>query len=233
MNKFILAVCSLAMVMCVSVSISMAGTKPLDGLPDYNGTYYGTPNTGSLYDPITNRFTVLYRDNYNRTTITGDGDPCAGEGCGKHPGVDIRIPSGTSVKAAFTGIAVRVIDQDQCEGSTWGGLVVIEANNPYKAGEKVYVSYAHLSDVDTEVVLGSAVTEGQVIGKSGGLTSDPCSGSSTGAHLHFQVDRPHGDTYPWYPSGTTNSIPNVEYKDSDFGVTTKTYNPLPFIQGYG
>ncbi|MBU4480134.1 M23 family metallopeptidase, partial [Patescibacteria group bacterium] len=205
MKKFACATAVLGLMLVTN--ISMAGTKPLVGLPDYNGTYYGTPNTGSLYDSATNRFTVLYRDNYERETAG-----CAGEGCGKHPGIDIRIPSGTAVKASFGGTVIK----SECN-ATWGGLIIIEADNPYIAGEKVYISYAHLRD--RSVFLNDVVTEGQVIGESGGedgldqngipngKTPDTCFGSSTGAHLHFQVDRPHGDTYPWYPSGTTNSIP--------------------------
>jgi len=98
-------------------------------------------------------------------------------------------------------------------------------NNPYKAGEKAYIGYAHLRSVF--VAQGYPVTEGQtIIGESGGALSDPCHGESTGSHLHFQVDRPHGGTYPWFPTG------QVEQQDNNFEVTQKTHNPLPFVLGY-
>ncbi|MEZ4104218.1 MAG: M23 family metallopeptidase [Candidatus Paceibacterota bacterium] len=190
--------------------------KPIDGLPDYNGTYFGSPNTGSLYDESSPIFTTLWRDNYYRSTAN-----CAGEGCGKHPGVDIAVPSGTEVRASLSGRVHRKLDCD----AGWGGLVVIEADNPYKSGEKVYISYAHLRDIF--VSLEDIVSTGDIIGESGGALTDPCHGTSTGAHLHFQVDKPHSGNYPWYPFGRS------EYPDSDFEVTEKTYNPLPFVQGYG
>jgi len=191
-------------------------------MPDYNGTYYGSPATGGDCDSAVancdstagrQMFTALYRDNYDRTS------GCAGERCGKHPGVDIAVVSGTPIVAAMSGIAIKV---DQCNAS-WGGLVVVEVNNPYKAGEKAYVSYAHLREVS---VTTGAITEGQTLGKSGGATSDPCHGVSTGSHLHFQVDRQHGGPYPWFPTG------RVETADTDFEVTAKTHNPLPFVLGY-
>lgn len=198
-------------------NIAFAGTKPVDGLPDYNGTYFGTPNTGSRYSSSNPIFTTLWRDNYYRKTAS-----CAGEGCGKHPGIDISVPSGTPVKASLAGKVFRKVD---CH-DTWGGLVVIEANNPYVSGEKVYISYAHLRSVSAPAK-DQFVTEGQVIGESGGATTDKCHGTSTGSHLHFQVDKPHSGNYPWYPAA------GVESKDSDFEVVAKTYNPLTFIQGYG
>jgi len=212
----------IALVGCF-VESAYAGTNPIVGMPDYNGTYYGTPGTGSNCDSNflncdstagRQMFTALYRDNYNRAS------GCAGERCGKHPGVDIDVESGTPVVAAMSGTAYRV---ESCNLS-WGGLVVIEVNSPYKAGEKAYVSYAHLRAVS--VSQGATITEGQTLGESGGATSDPCHGVSTGSHLHFQVDRQHGGPYPWFPTG------KVDTADTDFEVTTKTHNPLPFVRGY-
>lgn len=205
------------------------GSKPIVGMPDYNGTYYGTPNTGRNCDAdardcdsTSNRmmFTTLYRDNYNRTS------GCAGERCGKHPGVDIGVESGTDVVAALGG----KIHIAKCS-STWGGLVIVEADNPYVSGEKVYVSYAHLSDYNDHSV-GTTVNQGDKIGESGGATSDACHGASTGSHLHFQVDKPHGGTYPWYPPKDAEGNSTVELADSNFEVTGKTHNPLPFVLGY-
>ncbi len=206
------------------VVVATAGfaAEPVPNLPDYNGTYWGTPNTGgdcdgasANCDSLAGRkmFTTLYRDNYERES------GCAGEGCGKHPGVDIDVVSGTPVGAALSGTVVR---KESCN-SSWGGLVVIESTNPYASGN-VYHSYAHLRSVS--VSNGDWVDQGEVIGNSGGASSDPCHGASTGSHLHFQVDKPHGGTYPWFPTG------RVEDADSDFEVLEYTHNPLPFVQGY-
>lgn len=203
--------------------VSFAGVNPITNIPDYNGTYWGTPNTGGDCDSAATNcdsmagrkmFTTLYRDNYNRTS------GCAGERCGKHPGVDIAVVSGTPVIASISGIAYRV---ESCDLS-WGGLVVIEVNNPYKAGEKAYISYAHLRSV--YVSQGSSITAGQTIGESGGALSDLCRGTSTGAHLHFQVDRPHTGSYPWFPTG------QIEQTDTNFEVSIYTHNPLMFVLGY-
>lgn len=206
------------------VVVATAGfaAEPVPNLPDYNGTYWGTPNTGgdcdadaANCDSLAGRkmFTTLYRDNYERES------GCAGEGCGKHPGVDIDVVSGTPVRAALSGTVVR---KESCN-SSWGGLVVIESTNPYASGN-VYHSYAHLRSVS--VSNGDWVDQDEVIGNSGGASSDPCHGASTGSHLHFQVDKPHGGTYPWFPTG------RVEDADSDFEVLEYTHNPLPFVQGY-
>ncbi len=198
-----------------------AGVKPIANMPDYNGTYWGTPSTGGYCDNTgvkcdstsdhAQMFTVLYRDNYDRES------GCAGEGCGKHPGVDIAVPSGTTAVAALDGKVIT----SKCD-PTWGGLVVIESDNPYGSG-KVYVAYAHMKDL--LVKKDGYVIAGDPVGKTGGKSTDYCPGFSTGSHLHFQVDKPHSGSYPWYPTN------RVEDKDGDFEVSSKTYNPLPFVTG--
>ncbi len=217
------------------VQTVIAGTKPIAGLPDYNGTYWGTPNTGSTaYDSLyrsTPIFTTLYRDNYSRTS------GCAGEGCGKHPGVDIAVASGTPVVAALGGTVVEATcDWNRKRGLSnraqgFGGLVIIESDNPYASG-KVYVIYAHLDNWSVYSV-GQTVSEGEIIGYSGGDdVTGVCPGASDGAHLHFQVDKfaptinSREKLTPWFPTG------RVETADSNFEVITKTHNPLPFVLGY-
>jgi murein DD-endopeptidase MepM/ murein hydrolase activator NlpD len=214
------------------VASANAGSYPVDGLPNYNATYFGTPGTGTRYSANNFMFMTLYRDNYCRGT--GSGTNCsaakvpgsvnaAGEGTGKHPGVDISVPSGTPVKAALSGTVIR----SECH-PTFGGIIVTESINPYKTGEKVYVSYMHLKQILFPAATAkkpSAVTEGVTIGYSGGASSDPCHGAATGAHLHFQIDKPWGGPYPWFPTG------RVEVADTDFEVMGKTYNPLVFAKG--
>lgn len=214
---------ALAFVLLCALPTTFAGVSPIAGLPNYNATYFGTPGTGnttydSLYrsSPI---FTTLYRDNYSRES------GCAGERCGKHPGVDISVPSGTAALAALAGKVVR----SECN-STWGGLVVIEATNPFATSTKVYVSYAHLRS--RSVAVNANVSLGQVVGYTGGRSGiDSCAGLSTGAHLHFQVDKPWGGPYPWYPPKDATGNPRVELADADFEVARYTHNPLPFVFG--
>jgi murein DD-endopeptidase MepM/ murein hydrolase activator NlpD len=200
-----------------SMATANAGTYPVDGLPNYNATYFGSPGTGTRYRANVFQYMTLYRDNYTRSSH------CAGEGCGKHPGVDISVLSGTAVKAALSGKIIR----SECHAS-FGGLIVIEATNPYRSSEKVYVSYMHLKQrlvsASTPQVPVS-VTEGLTIGYSGGAPADLCHGTATGAHLHFQVDKPWGGPYPWFPTG------RVETADNDFEVMGKSYNPVVFVRG--
>lgn len=184
---------------------------PVAGLREYNGTYTGVYGTGST------SYSVLYRDNYDGGSNSG----CNGEGCGKHPGVDIPVPSGTPVVAAFSGRIVR----SECNEYGWGGLVVVESQNPYNWRELVYQTYGHLRR--RLVDKGQEVREGDRIGDSGGRQGvDSCAGNSTGAHLHFQVDKEHPGFTPWYPTGRVDNPDNV-----DFEVMRYTYNPIPFIIG--
>jgi hypothetical protein len=98
-------------------------------------------------------------------TITGP----FGENRGDHyhSGLDIATPSGTSVHAAAAGRVLFVGP----EGG-YGNFVCI-------AHSTISTCYAHLSEFLTTV--GSRVSQGQVIGRSG------CTGNCTGPHLHFEV----------------------------------------------
>lgn len=191
-------------------SFCLFGASPVPDLREYNGTYLGTPESGSV------SYSVLYRDNYDGGARSG----CNGEGCGKHPGVDIAVPSGTPVSAALGGYVVR----SECNASGWGGLVVIESNSSYR-DEKVYQVYAHLRRRIAH--FGHNVYEGELIGESGGRPGvDDCAGNSTGAHLHFQIDKDNGGALPWYPTGRVDDPDAV-----DFEVNRHTYNPIPFVLG--
>jgi murein DD-endopeptidase MepM/ murein hydrolase activator NlpD len=94
-------------------------------------------------------------------------DPLTGE-ASFHPGVDLAVAYGHDVKAAADGVVSFAGVQNG-----YGNTVVID----HQDGRQT--RYAHLS---RELVrAGDAVTEGQVLGKSGN------SGRSTGPHLHFEV----------------------------------------------
>ncbi len=189
--------------------------RPVNKLRDYNGTYDGAPGTGSI------GYSTLYRDNEDNGATSN----CRGEGCGKHPGVDIPVPSGTSVYSVTGGTVVM----SECNDS-WGGLIVIRATNPWNFGEQIYFTYAHLKTrrytFGTLVNVGDYVSAGTRIGASGGGNNDACAGRSTGAHLHFQIDKDDGNPYPWFPA-----LNMLNSKDDNFEVTAKTYNPIVFLTG--
>lgn len=192
--------------------------KPLADLRDYNGTYYGAPGTGTIgYTGGT-----LYRDNQDNGATSG----CNGEGCGRHPGVDIPVASGTPVYNSLSGTVVI----SRCGSDGWGGLVVVRAVNPWNSAENLYFTYAHLKSrtyaSGAAVQVGDWVTTGTRIGLSGGGSGDACRGNSTGSHLHFQLDKEDGSAEPWYPATGT-----LHQRDTDFRVTARTYNPVVFVTG--
>ncbi len=92
----------------------------------------------------------------------------------EHPGIDIRAPVGTPVKAAAGGYVAW-----NKRGRLYGNYtMLIHPGN-------IATVYAHLlrflGRPDTYVERGS------VIGQSGGRPGDPGAGLSTGPHLHFEV----------------------------------------------
>lgn len=111
------------------------------------------------------------------------------EGNGSHPGVDIRVPEGTPIRAIANGIVTRVSD----DAGGFGKLIVIR--HPHMPDPDapsyetvLHSSYAHLS--------AQFVSEGQVVRKGDEIGLSGQTGFATGPHLHFQIDR---DTAPWHP----------------------------------
>jgi murein DD-endopeptidase MepM/ murein hydrolase activator NlpD len=84
-----------------------------------------------------------------------------------HRGVDIAVPTGTTVYAAMDG-TVTTATYD----SYYGNYVVIEDDKGY------CTKYAHLDTLT--VSAGQSITHGEVIGTTGNT------GSSTGSHLHLE-----------------------------------------------
>lgn len=85
-----------------------------------------------------------------------------------HEGIDIAVPSGTTIAAAASG---TVIYAGWLEG--YGNLVVVDH------GGGLATAYAHESAI--AVGGGQVVTQGQALGYVG------CTGHCFGPHLHFEV----------------------------------------------
>lgn len=94
-------------------------------------------------------------------------DPLNGAGR-FHAGVDLKAAYGAEVRAAAGGKVAFAGVQNG-----YGNTVVVE--HP----DGVTTRYAHLSATDVQV--GEAVAEGQLLGRAGS------SGRATGPHLHFEV----------------------------------------------
>jgi len=87
-----------------------------------------------------------------------------------HTGIDIAVPTGTTVKSTMDGRVIHAGWNTQ----GYGNLVIVE-NGAYRT------YYAHLSSIPVSV--GDEVKAGATIGLSGST------GNSTGPHLHYEIRR--------------------------------------------
>jgi murein DD-endopeptidase MepM/ murein hydrolase activator NlpD len=89
-------------------------------------------------------------------------------GPGWHSGIDVDAPEGAPVSAAAPGLVVRSGWEDG-----YGNRVVVTH------GRGLETTYAHLAEITADT--GSFVSESSQIGTVG------CTGTCSGAHLHFEV----------------------------------------------
>ena len=95
---------------------------------------------------------------------------------GEHPAIDIRAPQGSPLHAAADGYVARV----KFDGNgTYAYIMIIHGNN-------LSTVYGHVSAVNVKA--DEYVTQGEVIGRTGGMPGGIGSGPfTTGPHLHFEV----------------------------------------------
>lgn len=89
-----------------------------------------------------------------------------------HAGVDFRAPTGTPIRAAGSGLVT-----DMRYGEGYGWFVRIQHDRGFET------VYAHMSAFAEGLTPGKSVMRGDTIGYVGST------GSSTGAHLHYEVLR--------------------------------------------
>jgi len=142
----------------------------------YVGVLVAGQSTGKYIWPITSDFVITsyFGPRNGRGIISDD-----------HTGIDLCGTYGENIYASDGGTVSRV----EHLTNSYGNFVVILHEN----GDRTY--YAHCSEILVNV--GDKVTQGQLIAKIGN------SGTSTGAHLHFEL-RPAGqyavDPLPYLPS---------------------------------
>ena len=145
-----------------------------------------------------------------------------------HRGVDIAVPTGTTVYAAHDGTVTAA-----AYDSHYGNYVVIEIDG-------YTTKYAHMDSIS--VSAGQTVEKGAVIGTTGNT------GSSTGSHLHieclydgeyynplFYFDVGEGTLYGETPGGLPgNAIPPDAYDDASVQALMEEaakYLGYPYVWG--
>ena len=95
---------------------------------------------------------------------------------GEHPAVDIKAAQGSTLRAAADGYVARV----KFDGNrNYAYIMIIHGNG-------LSTVYGHVSAVNVEA--DQYVSQGQVIGRTGGMPGSVGSGAfCTGPHLHFEV----------------------------------------------
>lgn len=201
-------------------AISYSGTvSPLETVVDYScwsdfggdykvHTFRQAPEECYREEPLytTNSdrdriFSMQYMSSYAETT----------EGSGTHSGIDIRVPTGTPVRAVMTGKVHSVGYQPNGFGKY---VVIIHPNvpdpdDPNGGTVTLFSEYAHLSAQYVEV--GDIVHKGDSVALSGST------GQSSGPHLHFSLTREGAPFLPFYPSSQTEGY-------------AYTINPLLYVQ---
>lgn len=154
---------------------------------DY-ATYYQYTNNTAYWWPIGSSSETsegIYGGTPTSTSVTSEftGNRCIQGVCKAHKGVDLGGHYGTSVIIATRGGTVTTAN-DGCAstgyygcdcGGGYGNWVMIDH------GDGTSSVYAHMYQGSITVKVGDHVAQGQKIGLMGS------SGSSTGAHLHFEI----------------------------------------------
>ncbi len=120
-----------------------------------------------------------------------------------HRGIDIAAPTGTSVRAAKSGIVTYA-----GEMGSYGNVVFIDHGNGFST------RYAHLSAINCKV--GDNIKMGDVLGLVGST------GNSTGPHLHFET------LINNIPKNPMNFL-----KDGNAGVTSPSEDYEAYMKAYG
>lgn len=118
---------------------------------------------------------------------------------GSHKGADYILPIGTPIINMQAGTVVETAE----DSKTYGRYAMIKHDNGYAS------LYAHLSKLN--VKRGDRILGGDIVGLSGGAVGSSGAGTTTGAHLHFEVRPPINISYNWY------NIDPIKYLEEHFG----------------
>lgn len=200
-------------------------------LPNYDPGLFGSIQLASLSprleaDKGSYNTLMTYSTPYMGTYKMG-----SREGDGSHLAVDIRMPVGTAVYAVGNGVVEKISEN----APGFGMLVLIRMDNVPLADSNetttLWAGYAHLSKI--LVAKGDIVLRGQKIAESGN------SGTSSGAHLHFQIDNSNAPWHPWWPYSSKDAAAvGIGFSDGiDAGLGKEaayknTINPMLWVQRF-
>ena len=117
---------------------------------------------------------------------------------GEHPGTDIPVPSGTEVKAPMDGVVENVKDDEY----PCGGTIDIDYKNGF------WSRFCHMKKIN--VKKGDVVSQGQVVGLSGGGSNDFGKGRTSGPHLHFSLHKDGVNVDPMKYINTEATVGDIQ-----------------------
>ena len=100
-----------------------------------------------------------------------------------HGGIDVATPTGTPLAISGAG----KIMYGGLHSSGYGNMI-----DAWVPALGVQFRFAHLSKIFKRT--GDTFKSGEILGLTGGGKGDPGKGSSTGPHLHYEIDRTKGGT---------------------------------------
>ncbi|PIR53416.1 hypothetical protein COU76_01205 [Candidatus Peregrinibacteria bacterium CG10_big_fil_rev_8_21_14_0_10_49_10] len=190
-----------------SLIVYMGTVSPIEKVPDYSKwsayggsaelhTFRQVPQNLLIDLPQYDQYEQLRTRSASTTSsfysVGNRGSYSTGaENSGSHPGVDIRVPIGTPVRAVANGIVEEIKT-----GGGYGNVVIVRHPNvpdPDRPNSltTLYSCYAHLQSF--------LVSEGDVVQKGQQIAYSGDSGFVTGPHLHFQMDRESAPFHPFWP----------------------------------
>lgn len=125
-----------------------------------------------------------------RTKLKISGNYGTNRGDHIHGGIDIAVPVGTVIKAPFAGTLTGRFQKGKA-----GLYCTLKGNY---GGNKIEIKCMHLSWSKMEIGKSTSVSEGDVIGKSGGQRGNKNSGNSKAPHIHFEYFVNGVRTHPKY-----------------------------------
>lgn len=178
-------------------------------VPSYDLSELTRPMRGLLADYTDEHRRIVTEKLFYSTRFMGSYDVDAGEFTGRHVGVDLKLALGTPV-GSVAGGRVRDIREDPMLGTH----VIVEHRHPTDGA--FYSVYGHLDAV--LVAAGQDVMPGEALGTVG------MTGSTSGPHLHLQIDRgAPGAAHAHF------STPRPLSADE---AAAHTVNPITFIATY-